>query len=131
MCIRDSAITATGAALVDKLRNEKRIEMLFEEQRFHDTRRWMIAPSTLGRQPNGIQIVGTLKPGKDVKVYKYSTENYDYMYTVFAIDPGKEKRSWDDKMYFRPISRAEILRNDKSVSYTHLDVYKRQSRTRH
>lgn len=110
------AITDAGQALVDRFRNEKRIEMLFEEQRFHDARRWMIAPSTLGRQPNGVQIVGTLKPGKDVKVYKYSTENYDYKYSTFEIDPGKEKRSWDDKMYFLPISRAEILRNDKLIN---------------
>ncbi len=49
------AITDAGQALVDRFRNEKRIEMLFEEQRFHDARRWMIAPSTLGRQSQWYQ----------------------------------------------------------------------------
>ena len=109
------AITATGAALVDKFRNEKRIEMLYEEQRYHDARRWMIAPTTLGRKANGINIVGTLKPGKTVSVYKFSKENYDYTYTPFEIDPGKENRHWDDKLYFLPISQAEINRNDKLI----------------
>ncbi len=109
------AITASGKALTDKFRNEKRIEMVYEEQRYHDARRWMIAPSTLGRKANGIQIVGTLKPGKSVSVYKYSKENYDYTYTPFQIDPGKENRNWDDKLYFLPISRAEENRNDKLV----------------
>jgi starch-binding outer membrane protein, SusD/RagB family len=109
------AITATGQALVEKFRNEKRIEMVYEEQRYHDARRWMIAPSTLGRKADGIQIVGTLKPGKTVSVYKFSKENYNYTYTPFLIDPGKENRAWDDKLYFLPISRAEQNRNDKLV----------------
>lgn len=109
------AITESGAALVARFRNEKRIEMLYEEQRYHDARRWMIAPSTLGRKANGIAIVGTLKPGKSVSVYKYSKENYAYTYTVFEIDPGKENRQWLDKMYYLPISRDEMNRNDKLV----------------
>jgi starch-binding outer membrane protein, SusD/RagB family len=107
------AITESGQALVDKFRNEKRIEMLYEEQRYHDARRWMIAPTTLGRKANGINIVGTLKPGKSVSVYKYSKENYDYTYTVFEIDPGKENRAWLDKMYYLPIPRDEMNRNNK------------------
>jgi hypothetical protein len=109
------AITESGSALVNRFRNEKRVEMFYEEQRYHDARRWMIAPTTLGRKANGIQIVGTLKPSKSVSVYKYSKENYSYTYTPFEIDPGKENRSWDDKLYFLPISRAEQNRNDKLV----------------
>ncbi len=109
------AVKDAGSALVARFRNEKRIEMAFEEQRYHDARRWMIAPSTLGRKADGIQIVGTLKPGKEVKVYKYSKENYNYTYTPFLIDPGKENRAWDDKLYFLPISRQEENRNEKLV----------------
>jgi len=109
------AITDAGQALVDRFRNEKRVEMLYEEQRYHDTRRWMIAPTTLGRKANGINIIGTLKPGKSVSVYRFSNENYDYKYTVFEIDPGKENRSWQDKLYYLPISRDEMNRNNKLV----------------
>lgn len=107
--------SVTGAALVERFRNEKRVEMYLEEQRFHDTRRWMIPGPTLGRKANGISVIGTLKPGKTVSLYKYDKSNYDYRYTVFEIDPGKENRSWNDKLYYLPIHRDEMNRNTKLV----------------
>ncbi|MBC7921206.1 MAG: RagB/SusD family nutrient uptake outer membrane protein, partial [Ferruginibacter sp.] len=88
------ALTETGAALKERYRNERRIEMVFEEQRYHDARRWMIAPTTLGRKANTISISGTLKPGKTVALYKYDPTSYDYSYKVVDIDPGKENRAW-------------------------------------
>ncbi|MDB5264227.1 MAG: RagB/SusD protein, partial [Adhaeribacter sp.] len=109
------AITESGDALRQRYRNERRVEMVFEEQRYHDARRWMIAPTTLARKANGITIFGTLKPGKNVTTYKYDPNNYDYSYSVFNIDPGKENRSWNDKMYFLPIHRDEMNRNTKLV----------------
>ncbi|WP_080239693.1 RagB/SusD family nutrient uptake outer membrane protein [Spirosoma rigui] len=109
------ALTETGAALRERYRNEKRVEMVFEEQRYHDARRWMIAPATLGRKANTISVTGTLKPGKTVTTYKYDPTSYDYTYKVVDIDPGKENRAWLDKMYFLPISRDEINRNNKLV----------------
>ncbi|MBR9774333.1 MAG: RagB/SusD family nutrient uptake outer membrane protein, partial [Cytophagales bacterium] len=109
------AITASGEELMEALINEKRKEMVHEEQRFYDARRWMIAPETLGRQPNGINIVGTLKEGKDVTIYSYNTENYDYSYEVIDIDPGKENRLWLDKMYFMPINFDEMQRNRELI----------------
>src|SRR5690606_40373781 len=42
------AVTETGADLMEVYRNERRLELTFEEHRYHDTRRWMIAPATLG-----------------------------------------------------------------------------------
>ncbi len=107
------ALTESGAALRERYRNERRIEMVFEEQRYHDARRWMIAPATLGRKATGINVTGTLKPGKSVSLYKYDPTSYDYSYKVFEIDPGKENRSWLDKMYFLPITRDEMNRNNK------------------
>ncbi|AEE48559.1 RagB/SusD family nutrient uptake outer membrane protein [Haliscomenobacter hydrossis] len=109
------ALTESGDALKQRFRNEKRIEMYLEEQRYHDTRRWMIAPTTLGRKANGININGTLKAGKTVTLYKYDPSNYDYTYKVFEIDPGKENRAWLDKQYYLPIHRDEINRNNKLV----------------
>jgi hypothetical protein len=109
------ALTESGDALKQRFRNEKRIEMFLEEQRYHDTRRWMIAPTTLGRKANGININGTLKAGKNVTLYKYDPTNYDYTYKVFEIDPGKENRAWLDKQYYLPIQRDEMNRNSKLV----------------
>lgn len=109
------ALTETGDALRQRYRNERRIEMVFEEQRYHDARRWMIAPTTLGRKANTISITGTLKPGKSVTLYRYDPTSYDYTYRVVEIDPGKENRAWLDKMYYLPISRDESNRNAKLV----------------
>jgi starch-binding outer membrane protein, SusD/RagB family len=105
------AITASGDELVQLYRNERRIEMAYEEQRYHDARRWMIAEETLGRKANTISITGTLKPGASVSVYRYDPTIYNYVYKVVPIDPGKENRTWLDKMYYIPILRDELNRN--------------------
>jgi len=107
------AITETGQALVQRYRRERNKEMLFEEQRFYDARRWMIAPTTLGNKARVIKITGTLKPGKSVSIYRYSTDNYNYSYTVQNYDV--EDRKWDDKLYFPPISRDEMNKNTKLI----------------
>jgi starch-binding outer membrane protein, SusD/RagB family len=109
------ALTESGDALRQRYRNERRVEMAYEEQRYHDARRWMIAPTTLGRKAGIISIVGTLKPGKQVRLYKYDPESYDYTYKPLDIDPGIENRQWLDKMYYLPIHRDEINRNNKLV----------------
>ncbi len=109
------AITESGDALRQRYRNERRVEMAFEEQRYHDARRWMIAGSTLGRKVQIINVIGTLKPGKTVTLYRYDPSSYDYQYKVVEMDPGKENRAWLDKMYFLPIHRDEINRNKNLV----------------
>src|SRR6266581_4288897 len=43
-----------GPDLRDEYRNERRVEMAFEEQRFFDARRWMIAPQVLSKPATGI-----------------------------------------------------------------------------
>ncbi|HEY9047523.1 MAG TPA: RagB/SusD family nutrient uptake outer membrane protein [Ohtaekwangia sp.] len=109
------AVADAGDALRQRYRNERRVELAYEEHRYHDARRWMIAPTTLGRKAGRINIIGTLKAGKDVKVYKYDPANYDYVYEPLDIDPGIENRAWLDKMYFLPIHRDEMNRNNKLV----------------
>ncbi len=105
------AISESGTALMEIYRQERRIEMAFEEQRYHDARRWMIAPTTLGQKARIIEINGTLKPGSNVTKYVYDPDNYEYTYTPTDIDPGIENRIWLDKSYYVPISRSEINAN--------------------
>ncbi|AYN66276.1 RagB/SusD family nutrient uptake outer membrane protein [Euzebyella marina] len=105
------AITATGDELVDVYRNERRVELAYEEHRYHDARRWMIAESTLGAPAVGIQITGELKPGATVSIYKYDPANYDYSYVPTTVDPGFENRLWLDKTYYVPIRIAELNAN--------------------
>lgn len=109
------AATESGTALRDRYRHERRIEMIYEEQRYHDARRWMIAPTTLGRKLAFINIVGKFKPGMSLSgKYKHDENIYDYTYTPYD-DVAHENRIWADKMYFRPISRDEINKNTKLV----------------
>lgn len=109
------AVTASGQELIEIYRNERLIELAFEEHRYHDARRWMIPENTLGQKVFYISINGTLKPGKSVSIYRYDPESYDYDYTPLELDPGKENRAWLDKMYYLPIHRDEMNRNDELV----------------
>ncbi len=109
------AITESGAALMARYQNERNIEMLFEEQRFYDARRWMIAPQTLGQKVKIIVISGKLKPGKTVTTYRYDKNNYTYTYKVQNIESGVENRAWDDKLYFPPIKLDEMQKNNKLI----------------
>ena len=105
------AITESGTALKDRYRNERRIELAYEEHRYHDARRWMIAPTTLGRGIKSILVNATLKAGKTPLVpYVYDKTVYNYSYIV-QDETSNETRKWVDKMYYRPISRDEINKN--------------------
>ncbi len=109
------AINDSGDALRDRYRNERRIELVYEEHRYHDARRWLIAPTTLGRGIQATNIRATLKPGASPHVpYRYDTAVYDYQYEVFD-NTEVETRTWLDKMYYRPISRDEVQRNASLV----------------
>lgn len=106
------AVTDTGAALIERYRNERRIELAYEDHRYHDARRWMIAPTTLGRGIKVMSVEATLKPGATPNVpYTYDKAVYDYTYSV-VDNTENETRTWDDKMYYRSISRDEVNRNN-------------------
>lgn len=105
------ALTETGDALRQRYRNERRIEMSYEEQRFFDARRWMIAPQTLGRKVRYIQVEGRLKPGATAPVpYRKDKTLFDYTYTPVENN-DLENRVWVDKMYYRPLTLGETQRN--------------------
>lgn len=95
-------VVASGAALVDEYRNERRIEMVYEDQRFFDVRRWMIGPDAY-HDVHGVQIVYKLNPD-------HTTATIPSI-TPYVIMTGK----WDNKAYFFPITRNELNKNDKLV----------------
>ena len=105
------AVTESGDALKQRYRNERRVEMVLEEQRLFDARRWMIAPQTLGRKTTYIQVEGRLKPGATAPVpYRKDKTKFDYTYTP-VVNNDLENRTWLDKMYYRPIALTETQRN--------------------
>lgn len=106
------AITTTDQnELREIYRQERRIEMAFEQQRFFDARRWLIADETLGRKVTIVKIDATFKPGKTMaNVYQHDESVYDYVYTPEEFNT-KENRVWQNQVYFLPISRDEIRKN--------------------
>lgn len=90
-------ITESGAALVQKYQNERRVELVFEQHRYFDIRRWMIAPAAMGRNANGIVITQPLAG------------------PVTYVRNKIQDRAWSDKMYWLPISQDERNRNSDLV----------------
>ncbi|HEY6978453.1 MAG TPA: RagB/SusD family nutrient uptake outer membrane protein [Chitinophagaceae bacterium] len=109
------AIADAGTDLVNRYRNERRIELVYEEHRYHDARRWMVPAQTVGRGIKAIKVTATLIPGKQPRVpYVHDETVYNYTYTV-VDNTENETRKWNDKMYYRPISRDEINKNNKLI----------------
>jgi hypothetical protein len=96
-------ITETGAALVERYRNERRIELAFEDQRFNDVRRWMIAPEAY-QNAAGVSIR-----------YKVDASGTNILsgptYTVM----NAQDRAWNPRFYFMPIKLDEMNRNKNLV----------------
>lgn len=77
----------TGQALIDRYRNERRVELAFENQRFFDVRRWMIAEQAY----------------KDAYGVSFNGSNYQQF--VF------ETHHWNPSHYFIPILYTEMQKN--------------------
>ncbi len=86
-------VVADDNELREKLRHERKIELLFEDQRFIDIRRWMIAPEV---------IVNAY--GLDIKYYyNQDKPTYDIIHV--------QDRDWKDRFYFFPIKLDEMNKN--------------------
>lgn len=93
-------ITESGEALKERYRNERRIELAFEEHRYWDVRRWKIAPQAY-EDAQGIQIRVEATNYQDRSTY------FNYQYTPIFI----QERGWQDRAYFVPIPNDEMQRN--------------------
>jgi hypothetical protein len=77
-----------------RIRNERRIELAFEEHRFFDVRRWKIGEQAFGKPVTGMKIT---EEGTSVKYERFTVEN----------------RLFDEKMYRYPIPQSEINNTTK------------------
>lgn len=75
-----------------KIRNERRIELAFEEHRFFDIRRWKIAESLLNGPLYGVKMT---KSGNTITYTRVAFEN----------------RSFPSKLYVLPIPQSEVDKN--------------------
>lgn len=79
------------------VRNEWRVEFAFEDHRFWDVRRWMIASETQTKL-YGVQIEKVKEEGTDVERLSFKKVLY-------------KERVWDDKKYLYPIPQSELYIN--------------------
>ena len=84
----------SGAALMDRYRNERKVELAYEQHRYFDIRRWMIAPQVI-EDVEGIRIE-----------HQFGSDDVEYQ--IMEV----QNRNWMNKSYLLPILLDEINRND-------------------
>lgn len=96
-------ITATGDALLNKIQHERRIELVFEEHRYFDVRRWKIAEITDNEDALKMSIYRDPVTGKKT----YTPEIF-------------QERTFYPRNYLVPVPQAEIDKNpllDQNLGY--------------
>ncbi|REL38055.1 RagB/SusD family nutrient uptake outer membrane protein [Rhodohalobacter sp. SW132] len=91
----DIPATVTGEELRQRIYNERRVELAFENHRFFDIRRWLIADEVENRPIRGMDIFRNMSTG-------------ELSYSPVQL---LEKIPWEDKMNLLPIASDEIRRN--------------------
>lgn len=91
--------SVTGEALRQRLYNERRIELAFENHRFFDIRRWKIANIIENRPIYGMDVFRNMNTG--IKTYT----------PVLLL----QKNPYQDRMNLLPVERAEVQRTDASL----------------
>jgi hypothetical protein len=82
----------------EKIRQERRIELAFEEHRFYDVRRWMIAMETENEPAYGI----------DIRRAEDGTFTYQPKIAL-------QGRNFQERNYWLPIPRSEILASNNKL----------------
>lgn len=100
--------TETGAALIAKYRNERKVELSFENHRFFDVRRWLIGPEAY-KQVSHVKITYSVNSSDGVTTYRKADGSVWSNPTCTPING--ELRAWLDKAYFFPILTTEMTKN--------------------
>ncbi len=107
------AVTESGDALLELYKRERDKELVNEDARLFDMKRWLEGPQSLNQQVQQVLIQGTQKPGTTFTDYRKDTDMFDYTYKPTNI--VFENRIWQDHVYFMPISQTEIDRDQSLV----------------
>lgn len=93
----------SGTALRDRIRNERKLEMAFEDQRYWDVKRWRIATEVLSIQVQGVK---TLR-----RVDGFGQETF----TFETFDAEAEQMNFNERHYYLPIGQGRINNNNKLI----------------
>lgn len=91
-------LNLSQADMRTRIRNERRVELAFEEHRFYDVRRWKIANTTENVPAYGIDVT---KTGNTL---------------TYARKVALTGRSFANKNYWLPIPRAEIQASNNKIT---------------
>ena len=95
-------VTESGQALVDRYRNERSIELAYEEHRYFDVRRWMIADQAY-KNAEGVSVTGNMNADGSITNRTYS---------VIKI----QDREWNPQIsIFCRLELDEMNRNNKLI----------------
>ena len=89
--------TVTKDEMKERIRNERRVELAFEDHRYWDVRRWMIGDNTLGATIRGVRVT--------------REANGSFRYVPYDL----EKRIFLERMYLYPIPQPEIVKTNGNI----------------
>lgn len=95
-----SEYTAAKEVFRDRIRNERAVELMWENQRWHDLRRWMIAEDVFKNPIRGIEAI---PPTGHANVTDKSTLKFTYRY----IDLTTEQRVFYLRNYWYPVAETD------------------------
>jgi hypothetical protein len=90
--------TVTGQDLLNKVYQERRIELALEGHRYYDLRRWKLASTYEGVDAMGVTVVKT----------DNNNFTYDFNQTVLKTD-------FKEQYYWLPIPRSEIVKSNDAL----------------
>lgn len=93
----------SGTQLRDRIRNERKIEMAFEDQRYWDVRRWRIAAEALSIRIEGIRSLRHID----------NTGNETFSYEV--IQAESQKMNFYSRHYYLHIGQDRVNNNPKLI----------------
>lgn len=104
-------VTETGADLLELYKRERDKELVNEDARLFDMKRWLEGPYSLDKQVQQTLIQATQKAGSTMTPANYRKSTADFDYTYRPTDIVFENRVWRDQVYFMPIPQNEIDRD--------------------
>ena len=91
----------SGTDLRDRIRNERKLEMAFEDHRYWDVKRWRIATDALSIHVGGLRIL------RHIDGFGNATFSYE------TFEAEAEKMNFYERHYYLPIGRDRTNNNNK------------------
>jgi len=113
-----SEYTTSKDLFRERIRNERAIELMFENHRWFDLRRWMIAEEIFNRKGDPYPIKGAKVTATNVGKYNIKNKYTDVVLpgNVFSyelVDIPTQIRVFQKKHYWYPIGEDEVFRYSK------------------